>query len=488
MTTDDLLDDDFDELDDAFASMDEGESHQEKIRAFDEQVERNIKILLSKKPSEEKRVAAAYWLGESGAPKAIYALRKVYRAEKNRRIKAAATYALGQFKALDNAIVRDKGESVSDALQSEENAEIMQLLTAITIEGRVGKRKKLSPRTLVRIEAGLAVLLVILVGLIALTSDNSGGDPTPRERPQLAFEPDEETAISTIDNLQSSAAMIRAAAASLQMQYDSETAAPDCAQTVSLPAPAAVPPEVDANYPRISLLSNRLNQQVSTFQPAVDLHNQICADARPPAPDEINQITNASNAVLAELESITAAVTAEDDSIIATAVFRAENPPTALPTEPGPTATETAAPTPTETATDTPTPTISPQLINRDIAGISFVVDQVNGRMGAYTLLNTFWTDVQSAGRTDGCRERAPEIPEDYPPISEELLEIVPDLGQAREQVNIGLGLLRQGWLLFSESCNNDTLAQNLQTGLTIVTTANSAFTNANSLLNSLRQ
>ena len=83
---------------------------------------------------------------KSGAPKAITALRKIYRDEKDENIKEAAEYAArASFKALDRAIKRkSKTETVGQALERPENAHIVQLLEDITINRAFGKRKRIT--------------------------------------------------------------------------------------------------------------------------------------------------------------------------------------------------------------------------------------------------------------------------------------------------------------------------------------------------------
>lgn len=481
-----IFDDDFDELDDVFASQErESEDHQTKIVAFDEQVERNIKILLSRKPAEDKRVEAAYWLGESGAPKAIYALRKIYRGEKSKRIKSAAAYALGQFKALDNAIEREKGESVSAALQREENAEIVQLLTAITLEGRIGKRKRIAPRTLVRVQISLVVSLVVLILLNVLLS---GGKSQTNNSPQIAFNAEEQTAVDALNSLQATIGSIHNVSTILQTQYSADPATPDCTQPITTPSAVSLSiPEANPYYIDLFTFEGRINQQITDLQTSVELHTRICEENRQPTPEEREQISTSAGAITTAVTGIATNITTIRSAIETAAQARLN--PSATPTMEQPTATATPEPSSTPTETPSPTPTLDPQLINQDVTAMSFVIDEVNAREGAYTLLNTFWTDVQAAGRTEGCRARTfPQVPEDYPPIDAELLAAAPELEQIREQINIGLGLLRQGWTLFIDSCNSDLLVQNLQTGLQIVATADLAFSNATDLLNALRR
>ncbi|MCL4255334.1 MAG: hypothetical protein KJ043_16360, partial [Anaerolineae bacterium] len=96
------FDDELDFLDD----MDSGGNAdlERKIAEFDAQVKQRMKILANPKRPLDQRIAAAEWLGECGEPKAIVALKRVYDKEpKNAPLRKAVIYAMGQFKALDDA-------------------------------------------------------------------------------------------------------------------------------------------------------------------------------------------------------------------------------------------------------------------------------------------------------------------------------------------------------------------------------------------------
>jgi len=158
-------------------------------------------------------------------------------------------------------------------------------------------------------------------------------------------------------------------------------------------------------------------------------------------------------------------------------------------TTPSPTPTETLAPTdtptPTPTFTPEPTATLSPQLINAHTSGLNFILDTVNSRTrGANTLLTQYWNDVTQAGTTDGCRNIRPTIPGDYDVVIEEqVLERFPELGEARDSVNLGLALLRDGWQMFDAACSSGQMIDSAQVGGNIAGAAAQAFTDAQTLL-----
>lgn len=124
------------------------------------------------------------------------------------------------------------------------------------------------------------------------------------------------------------------------------------------------------------------------------------------------------------------------------------------PTEtPAPTATEdgaTAAPTPTETLT--PTPTIAPEDIQPYVRQMTDAIRDITLPRGAVDTIEQNWIDWREAGRTQGCRDRTPAIPDDVF-IPDNLLNEVEGLREVQIQVNVALSLLRQSWRLFEESC-----------------------------------
>lgn len=126
-------------------------------------VEYHIAVLSSAKNKEKLRVESALWLGESGDTDAIRPLVAVYKRDKKHpRVRKAAAYALGMFKRLDQAIVREPHEMVEDALDRPENADIAETLVNIAIKDQRGSRA--GGRRMLRL---MFIFLVILVALLA---------------------------------------------------------------------------------------------------------------------------------------------------------------------------------------------------------------------------------------------------------------------------------------------------------------------------------
>src|SRR5262249_49434332 len=100
-----------------------------------------------------KRREAAYWLGEVAAENAVPELVEVYQKDKDARVRAAAAYSLGMYKA------------VEQALKAGQEAEVVELLKQIEEEGKIGKRVHLGPtiRTLIALLLTLVALIVIFL-------------------------------------------------------------------------------------------------------------------------------------------------------------------------------------------------------------------------------------------------------------------------------------------------------------------------------------
>lgn len=471
---------------DIFKAQDAEDRREERIRAFDAQVERQMQILRSGKIPEERRIQAAYWLGNSGAPKAISILSLAYEKARNKKIKSAVAYALGQFKALEEAIEREPDEPISEALGREENLHVIELLEDITMGRNQVKKSRLSRTLFTRIQIGLAISLIVLLVLNVAFAVLLGGEDTPAVVDTSNLNPVDAQAVNTLQLFRNNIAAISLPADTLQSEFESGTL--DCETPISVTYTLNIPPEVEAAYEAIPALGSRIEAAATQVLTALNTRVEACAAGQPPTAEETEQVTTSMSRVQAELDTIGTEINALIDGIIAAAQREPTQP--AATTEAA--ATSTAVPTATSTPTETPTPTptIDPATINRYIIDLNFIVEEVNGLRGSNTLLATYWNDAQTAGRTDACRETPPNIPLDYDisQIPEDVLAVAPQLEQAATQINTGLGLLRQGWRLFQNSCQEGTLSANAPTGIIVADTSTTAFETANDLLLELRR
>ncbi|MBC7871530.1 MAG: hypothetical protein H7Y09_11880 [Chitinophagaceae bacterium] len=486
MSKDFKFDDDLDGLDDFdddLSAVDENDPDR-AIERFDAMVDQKMKLLISRKEESQARVEAAYWLGESGAPKAITVLRKVYKGERDKKIQKAAGYALGMFKALDEAIDREGDEPVADALQRDENSLIRQLLEGIVLNGDHGKRKRLPTRTLILLQG---ILVLTLIGLIAAnvltmntttsTTEDVAGLPTINPTSPIGI------ALNEVSAMQQRVAQVRSDAEEIQRQYTAAAAQPpadiNCTVVFNKPLAYTVPSQTQAEFPEIAGIAGNLNTAINTLSNIQADFDSTCQLARQPLPVDLADATRDLPVILNDLTSIETALETTAEELRQSAI------PTATPI-PEVTSEVTEAPTITPTATIEPTPTLNPVIINSYLRDLNGILDAVSGREGARTLLLQYWTDVANSGATDACRLPPPPIPENYGTVPTDVLQVVPTLQEAVSQLNLGLDLLRQGWTTFREACQTNTLTAQLSRGQQVAQLADSAFNNVTDLVNAI--
>lgn len=455
------------------------DSNEDIIAKFERKVKRNMQIIQSSKVDMDKRVEAAYWLGEAGSPQAISALRKVYLAEKNPKLKSAAEYALGQYKAMDYAIEREPGEAVETALGRPENEIIYQLMLDIALEGKFGKRKRISTSLLVRFQMLLVVLLMILVGLnfVLLSGGSSGGDLladlpiTDRATPAL-------NTLAELD-LITQAVTLDAQAIQTGLENRVEGVPANCDHAFEYDYAEfeiyAIDPQVQNNNFEVFVVANQVNAALNQMKPAYDTFTAACSET-PPDETAITGAITTAQTVIAGLPDTQTEITSLQDSL---------QPPPAL--QP---AIVEATPEVTEelvvntTPTIAPTPTLEPSVIVEQVSALASIVNRVNEPSGAIPLLEQTWQNVQNTSGSDRiCRTTTrPTIPDDYV-VPEDLAQIIPALAQAQTSINSGLALLRDGWNLFDAACQNNNLLARVNPGLTYVSTATTSFESAREAL-----
>jgi hypothetical protein len=131
-----------------------------------------VKIKQLRNKSAQTRAEAAYWLGEAGEVQAIEPLAQLYEKEKDPKVRQAAAYALGMFRAMETLIEAGDQEGLTDAL------------IQVQMEGKFGKRASVPPNILLAIMGGLALLLVALIAANVLLrlngdTDTDAADLTP---------------------------------------------------------------------------------------------------------------------------------------------------------------------------------------------------------------------------------------------------------------------------------------------------------------------
>jgi hypothetical protein len=461
--------DDLDDLD-SFGSDDSDKL----IAQFDAEVTEKMKVLRSRKADIQRRVDAAYWLGESGAPKAIMALQQVYRQEKNRQIRSAAEYSLGMFKALDLAIARRPGETVQEALERDANIPVRELLEDITIKGRRGRRKRIPTSLLVRLQLLLVFTLIVLAALnfLSLNEDTEGGG---RARTGI---PARDALIDLRDQID----LIQADAQALLTQFDLAASDQplDCAVVLNRPEPYTIAPDVDATHPNIGVLSRRVDEQRVFLAGAQDTFDAACESGTTPDTATIEQAVNDLTGVINILPGMVAQIDLTDEALAAIT-------PTPEPTdELAEVVTEEVTTEEAGPPTETPEPTLDPLLVNDAVRDMIRLLNGVEDSRGALGRLTQYWEDVAATGATGGCLQVPSVIPDPYE-LDPAVAEAYPELQTAIVQINdIGLTLLGQGWDRFITACAAEMLTEELPTGQAIVQNVADAFTSARAILNSV--
>ncbi|MBC8098242.1 MAG: HEAT repeat domain-containing protein, partial [Armatimonadetes bacterium] len=241
----DLDDADLDGDDDPFGDVASSGPAARSLEDFEAEVDAKIRLLLAGKSDAKQRTEAAYWLGESGAPKAITALRRVYEKDtKNKGVQQAAAYALGQFKALDAAITRDEDESVGDALGRDDNQDVVALLTNIALYDARGKRRRTPTSRLLL----FALLLTLTLGGFIVANLTLPARRVPRVENSAAMRGTGTAAQSALGELGLRADELRGDAQALQTQLTAASTTPltvaQCATKFTLPGAFSVNEQV----------------------------------------------------------------------------------------------------------------------------------------------------------------------------------------------------------------------------------------------------
>jgi hypothetical protein len=408
-----------------------------KAREREREIERQMQALQSSDPKARRE--AALYLGEAGAADAVGELIDAYETDEDRGVRKAAAYALGQFKAIDRAMMRGRTEQVE------------KLLKRVEVEGKLGKR---APNSGIM---QIILLLLVLLGILSaayifapqlkaqfgevaevaqsLTAPDRGRQTlvTDAEAYFNALEGDSEALFDEYQKLLSNQSL-------------------SCSLTFADPATYLISPNDTAQNGDIAFLVNRLNALRNQTLTARAPYDEACAGTR--------TLTSAeSGALLQPLVQIRGAFTELQPRL-----DRILGLPTAVPTLP-PNATPI-------TSVDLPT----------QVVQITDIINQMDGATGAATLLMQYWSEAGETGATVGCDAEPPVIPGDIilPP---ELASSAPNLAQAVQQVNTGLEATRNGWNQLVASCAENAAATQARSGLTNAQAALASFGLARGLL-----
>lgn len=429
------------------------------------QIDEMLDLLTSKDP--EDRREAALWFGEAAVADAVPDLVDLYEKDENPRVREAAAYALGMFRAVDQAIKNGKEKRV------------VKLLEQVEQQGKLGSRA--NKGGWIRLVLGLLIALGVLGAAYVLL---------PNEIIETA-----QTALARVGVLQVTPSAERDALArqvrqyytflrddtsTLQTQFQSALGggAFDCAAYFNNPQPMALSSTDAVAYPDLAAIVRRLNAARESYAGAYARYDESCLRLQPLPPEELGStyaILVSAIQALPEIE--TALVTAEQGEA---------PPPTATV---GPTPEPTSS-VPTEVP---PTPTDPPPTTEITIAdprshlsSLYGVLDGVTGQRGALTLLEQYWGDIQRTGVLSACSATIPSVPDNYTlPQADALASEA--LARAVELINQGLELTRTGWTDLTFACNSGTAFQRANDELTEARTARAAFMAAEQALNIVR-
>lgn len=414
-----------------------------------QQISDMIQALRSSDPRE--RAFAAGWLGEAAAGDAVEPLIRIYLDDEDRRVRSAAAYALGQFRAIDRAIAAGK------------EAKVVDLLTQVEVQGRLGGRV---PRALwaKAIVALLLSLLALLVTALALPQGAMAG--VLPGAPVATVDLQRQAAIAA--RMQPGFAKVRENLSTLQAQFQVLLGggAFDCTVYFDMDLqPVRMTTVEEQTFPEMAQAAALLNEIMAREAAARDQFNGVCFRG---------QAMTAAGAgpVYAEIVPAIQALPALD-ALMTTALSAAQ---AAVP------ATD-AAPTVVPT---TAIEIIDPQRVMDDLRAILAMVSLANPR-GPAAVLQQYWGDVQTAGQTGGCMDTATPrmIPPDYL-VTPALQTASSVLYDAANLTNGGLAALRERWSTFSTACTAGTLTSIANSEADLLRALQAQFDAVDALLNQL--
>lgn len=474
------------EPDELIKGLDEEESRSRSASAarddllkhFNERVSSAIRALQSTRIDSAKRVKAASWLGESGDPTAVPALVEAYQHDSDKRVRTAAGYALMQFRALQQAM---EGTA-------KERDRVEANLARIVYDGKLGGRSALQP-----VMRGVFILLVVLLlvqgGLLVARSTgllDSLRNPPPEVLPPTP-RPEDTNPVLVLDNLNIMAEALSEDAATLLTQYNliarnRADEGADCSIQFRNPGPAPIAGFLnEGEQPDLLAALQTLNTLEAELRPLRQRFVDACAAQQSIPPDDALRLGDEIIALQGRLNEARAGLAG-----VVLQPTRTPLPVTATPTVP-PTAGPTAEPSPTLE----PSPTVDYSPLQRELAQMQSIINQMNSLRGANSILISYWQDVQTSGDSAACREPAPVIPPDYT-LPPELVSLASaDVQLVIDTLNLGLQQTRASWQAFINACTSRTLLQVFSPELMRVQNARDAYTLADQtiidILRSLR-
>jgi hypothetical protein len=409
-----------------------------KAREREREIERQLQELKSSDPIVRR--AAALYLGEAGAADAVGELIDIYETDEDKRVRKAAAYALGQFKAIDRALLRGRKQ------------EVEKLLRRVEVEGRLGRRAPTA--SVLQIIVLLVVLLLILAAAYIFSPQIRAQFGEVAQVVQSVTAPRRDRPTLTRD-VQAYFTSLRADSDALFADYQRLLSgqALTCSITFTNPPAYLIAPEDASANTDIAFVISRLNGIRTQLAEARIPYDEACAGTR-------TLTTADSGAVLQPLVAATQAFQALQSNLDAILGL-----PTATPTQnPG-----------------TPNP-FAQASTGELVTLLSSIIEQMAGEGGAATLLAQYWGEAGATGSTTGCSAPPPAIPVNIA-LPEGLAAGSPNLTLAIEQVNNGLNATRNGWNQLVASCAENAVATQARAGVTNAQNAVASFGLARELI-----
>lgn len=233
------------------------------LEAFEAEVKAKIKQLNSKDPDARRK--AAVWLGEAGDPTAITALVTAYRSDSDPRVKEAARYSLGMFRALESALDEDPDGT-------------MKLLEDIALRGRMGRRRRWSTRGLVKLMIGLllsALAVLALAFVLPPMLRAGGGAAATAPTPAVIADRDRDT---LLNDLNAALNTLSENTAKLQAQYQSVLGGGDlnCAETFALLVGMQLSASNARDFADLAAIAGQIDAAQASFEQARATFDLAC--------------------------------------------------------------------------------------------------------------------------------------------------------------------------------------------------------------------
>lgn len=406
-----------------------------RAKAREREIEQNMSKLRSDSAAERRE--AALYMGEAVVSDAVHDLIDLYETDDDKKVRRAAAYALGQFKAIDEELSKGR------------QAKVEALLKRVEFQGKLGKRAAVG--------ATLQVSLILLVLLLLLLAANFFA-PQIRERLD-----DARQIVEGVNEPRRDRATLIADAESyfIGLRTDIETLVSEyqrvmggdtvsCEQQFGNQTAYKINPADAGENPDLREVFSSLNTVRDSLQASAQSYAQTCAVGATLDVASVGELMRPLVEMRASLTDIEKSLSAAGGDV---------------------------APT--------PTPTSEPAggaIVRAHVSSLRAILDQVTGINGAAVQLVAYWGEAATANATGGCNAPRPPIPDDYI-LSAEDAAFSNNLTQAVNQINTGLGAVRNGWNQLESSCQGNTLGAQARAGLINASAASDSFELARQLL-----